>query len=472
MKYIIGIDNGSQSTKVTIFDLHGTPVASGRQALRPNYTPSPGIVEHPHDDLWESIQVASRQAMAEFSGNKDDIIGVGLCTIRFCRAMLKADGTLAHSVLSWMDARVSKPFNPQEFPEAQKATTSSGYITHRLTGQFKDTAANYQGMWPIDTDTWQWLPPGEDFDTYGYPREYLFDLVMPGDVLGYVTAEASKATGLPATLPVIATSNDKAVEALGSGLREGDVLISLGTYIAGMALGTENRLDATGFWSNFASTPREYLYESHGIRRGMWTVSWVCDVLDKKDIAEGDTQSIEEYFNDLARKVPPGCDGLMTVLDWLAPTDAPHRKGAILGFDGRQGRAHMYRSVLEGIALTMFDMVKAMSSDLAKPFKKVIVAGGGSNSDVMMQIFADVFNLPTVRMSINNAAGLGGAICVAAGLGVYTSFDEAIIQMTSVAEEFTPNPDAHKVYQALLPAYRAAQPALDPVFRKSHAVVG
>ena len=111
----------------------------------------------------------------------------------------------------------------------------------------------------------------------------LFDLVMPGDLLGHVTPEASRHTGIPAGVPVYATANDKAVEALGCGLRSsGTLLVSLGTYTASMTMGKRNIVDASSFWSNFACIPHEYLYESLGIRRGMWTVSWWRDMLGEQ----------------------------------------------------------------------------------------------------------------------------------------------------------------------------------------------
>ena len=62
-RYFIGIDNGSQSSKVTVFDAHGRAVSEGRAALRPYDTPRPGVVEHPDDDLWTSIGEASRMVL-------------------------------------------------------------------------------------------------------------------------------------------------------------------------------------------------------------------------------------------------------------------------------------------------------------------------------------------------------------------------------------------------------------------------
>ena len=99
----------------------------------------------------------------------------------------------------------------------------------------------------------------------------MFDLVMPGDLLGYVTKEASEATLLPEGCPVIATANDKAAEGLGAGLRDdGSVLVSLGTYIGGMMRGKAYTDTASEYWSNLSAIPYEYLYEtSVGIRRGI-----------------------------------------------------------------------------------------------------------------------------------------------------------------------------------------------------------
>ena len=153
--FLLAIDNGSQSTKVTIFDARGHAVASARRRLKPYDTSVPGRAIHPGDDIWDSIQHACRAAMARFSGHPADIAAVGLCTIRFCRALLASDGSLTEPVLSWMDQRVSRPYEPAN-PLTRYITTSSGYITHRLTGQFTDAAANYQGVWPIDQDTATW----------------------------------------------------------------------------------------------------------------------------------------------------------------------------------------------------------------------------------------------------------------------------------------------------------------------------
>ncbi len=473
-RYLVGIDNGSQSSKVTVFDERGGVVAEGRVPLRPNHTPAPGVVEHPDDDLWDSIAAACRMAMEAFPGDPSEIVGVGLCTIRFCRAVLRADGSLAQPVMSWMDARVGKPF-VAEHDDVAYVTTSSGYVTHRLTGTFRDTAANYQGSWPIDTDTWRWSEDARAYAETGLQRSQLLELVDPGDVLGVVTPEAAAATGLPAGLPVVATSNDKAVEALGCGLRDpSTLLVSLGTYIAGMSVGARNIAGAVDSWTNFGAEPGRYLYESGGIRRGMWTVSWFRDLLgpDAAAAAEAAGERVEDRLNREAEQVPPGSDGLLTVLDWLAPTDAPHRKGSILGFDGRQGRAHVYRSILEGIAMTMRDRADAMGAELGTRYERVVVSGGGSSSDLMMRVMADVFQLPTIRIVGDSAAGRGAAICAAVATGVHPTFDAAARAMVVERDRSAPVAANAAVYDALRAVHADVTAHTDAVYRRTAAIVG
>jgi xylulokinase len=453
--YLLAIDNGSQSTKVTIFDSRGHVVASARRRLKPYDTSVPGHAVHPGDDIWDSIQDACRAVMAQFSGDPADIAAVGLCTIRFCRALLAADGSLAEPVLSWMDERVSRPYEPGN-SRTRYVTTSSGYITHRLTGQFTDAAANYQGMWPIDQDTAAWSSDPAAYAATGMARDMLFDLVPPGGRLGQLTSAAAEATGIPAGLPVYATANDKAVEALGSGLEDdGSVLLSLGTYIAAMTIGSSSRGAGDSYWANFAARPGKYLYESTGIRRGMWMVSWYRGVLDGPSESDLDSEADE---------LAPGCNGLLTLPDWLAPGHATWRRGALLGFDGSQGRAHIYRSILEGIALTMANHIAAMEQALGRQLSPVLVSGGGSSSDLMMQILADVFDRPTRRTTVNDAAGLGAAICAAVGHGIYPDWDQATAAMVTAGDGFAPDARAARAYQKINKVYATLTTFTDPLF--------
>jgi sugar (pentulose or hexulose) kinase len=472
--FLIGVDCGTQSAKVVVYDAAGNAVARGQQALQPMSRPRPGVATHPGDDLWVSIAAASRQALAAFDGDTSEIVGVGLCPIRCCKAFLRADGSLIEPVISWMDDRAYQPYVPNDRTLAY-ATTASGYLAHRFTGEFKDTAANNILMqWPIDTDTWQWSDDVALYERFGMKRDMLFELQMPGDVIGGVTPEAAEATGIPAGVPVVETANDKAVEMLGAGsLGETTALVSLGTYIASMVHGSENHKAPRHFWTNFACIPHRYLYESNGVRRGMWTLTWFLDLLGDEvaDRATSMGLSREEYIEREAAQVPAGSDGLMTVLDWLAPTDKPFRKGMMLGFDARHSRGHVYRSILESIALTMKHHVDAMCDELAITLEEIVLSGGGSNSPLFMRIFADVFGIPASRSVDGGGASLGAAMCAAVAAGLYPNIETAAAAMAKPREEFAPDAANGVIYQRIgQTVYHDIRSHTDALFERSYPI--
>ncbi|MGL5357321.1 MAG: FGGY-family carbohydrate kinase [Cetobacterium sp.] len=474
-KYIVGIDGGSQSTKVTIFDLKGNVVCEGKQNLNPYHLPSPGVAEHPGDDLWDSTIIATKKALANFKGDKKDIIGVGVCSIRCCKVYLKEDGTLAQPVMSWMDKRAYAPYE-DENPDVKYVVTTSGYMNHRFTGQKVDTSGNYvAGGWPFNFDKWNWSENEEDFKNLNLKKEMLFELKNPGTIVGYTTKEIESLMGLPAGLPVVQTSNDKAVEALGVGaIKDDTLLVSLGTYITSMIHAKQKSDGGNYHWTNAGNMPSSYLYESSGIRRGMWTVSWLRNLLGKEVVESAKNLNIspEEYMNKEAEKVPAGSDGLMTILDWLAPNDALYKRGMMIGFDGHMGSAHMYRSILEAIAFTMKNNADAMTNELQINVKNLVISGGGSNSDLFMQIFADVFGKPTVRNVVNGAAAMGTAISTAVALGIYKTYEEAVTNMVKVKDTFEPNLKNTELYDELNEkVYKQVTNHTDNVLKKSFEIL-
>ncbi len=477
MKYIIGIDGGTQSTKIGVYDLEGNLLLEEKAILRPLYSPDADTAEHPEDDLWDSLKGTCSRLMKKFDGNREDIIGVGLGSIRCCRVYLKKDGSLAYPVLNWMDKKLGRYYE-NDVEEMAYLTTTTGYLTHRMTGEFKDTAANYEGIYgPFDKKTWKWSDNPEDYKVYNITRENLFDLVMPGDILGYVTKEASVATGLPEGLAVYATANDKSAEGLGSGIRKGNsCLVSLGTYIGGMMGGKEYTETSVDYWSNLAAVPNEYLYEtSIGIRRGMWSVSWFKELIgeEMENKAKSLGISFEELLESEAVKIPAGSEGLITLNEFLAPNGMPWRKSMFIGFDGRHKRAHMYRSILESIALTMKVAVTKMCKELNVELDSIIVSGGGSNSPLFMQIFADALGVKSVRNVINNAAGLGAAMNVAVGAGFYVDYDEAIAKMVRAKEEYIPNLENTKIYDKIVDEiYVDLKDYSDPINKKIYNLFG
>ena len=462
--HLVGLDLGSQSAKVEVLDAAGRVLAGATQALRPTERPGPGLVEHPGDDLWEASAAALRAALAAYDAAGHDrrgLAGLGLCGIRNCRVELAADGGLAAPVQSWMDARVGRAWEPR--PEVAWVAASSAHLTARLTGEVRDSVAAYRGLWPSDVARWAWTDDPDRLAECGIPADRLVPLALPGEVLGRVTAGAAGVTGLPEGLPVVATANDKAVEALGAGLSDpDDVLVSLGTYVAGMVTG-DGPGEPPGGWTNFAAVPGRWLHESTGVRRGMWTVSWVAGLVG------GDVADLDARAADL----PAGADGLLAVPDWLAPVDEPHRRGAFVGFDDRHGPPHLLRAVLEGMAAVLADHVDDLLAGLpGRGRGRLLLSGGGARSAVARQCFAGAFDRPLVVPGGGSPAARGAAVCAAVGTGVHDGWDAAVAAMVpggaDGGEPHRVDEGARAAYAELRERHRDLRAALDPVLRRAH----
>ncbi len=327
----------------------------------------------------------------------------------------------------------------------------------------------------MDYKSWAWSEDAAVMDKFNIPRHMLFDVQMPGTVLGHITPQAALATHFPAGLPVVCTTSDKPVEALGAGLLDDETaVISLGTYIALMMNGKALPKDPVAYWSIMSSIPQTLLYEGYGIRKGMWTVSWLRDMLGESLIQDARAQDLspEDLLNKKASCVPPGCNGLMTVLDWLTNPWEPYKRGIMIGFDSSMDYAWIYRSILESVALTLKNNYDNMCNEMNHFAKHVIITGGGSNSDLFMQIFADVFNLPARRNAINGCASLGAAINTAVGLGLYPDYATAVDNMVRVKDIFIPIESNAKRYDAMNKGiFKDLTKHTDVILKKSYEVM-
>jgi sugar (pentulose or hexulose) kinase len=143
----------------------------------------------------------------------------------------------------------------------------------------------------------------------------------------------------------------------------------------------------------------------------------------------------------------------------------------MIGFGAHMDFAYMYRSILEGIAYTLKNNFDAMCQELGHQVDGIIITGGGSNSDLFMQIFADVFNLPAKRNEANGSASLGAAINAAVATGAYGGYAEAVRRMVRVRDVFYPKPQNVAIYERLnQQVYKSIPAYTDGILKKSHAV--
>ena len=206
----------------------------------------------------------------------------------------------------------------------------------------------------------------------------------------------------------------------------------------------------------------------------MWTISWFCNQFRPgvEELAKKAGLSIEDWFNKESEDVPAGCEGLLTIHDWAPPADRPYRKGVMFGFDGRHGRAHMYRSLLEGIAFTLKNHLDPMVDELGIKLEKIIVSGGGAKSEVFLQIFADCFGVPVHRNKMTDAAAIGSAICAGVATGLFEDQKAGVAVMVKPRDVYNPNTENNKMYNRLISdVYRTASESFDGPLEKLGRIV-
>ncbi len=269
---------------------------------------------------------------------------------------------------------------------------------------------------------------------------------------------------------------DKQCELLGAGAIEPEIgVISFGTAAA-MELMTKKYVaeKKLRFYTFAASVPGCWDIEMF-IYRGFWMVSWFKQEFAHHEALEAERRGVvpEVVLDETISKIPPGCMGLMLHPYWSPLQDDKYAKGSIIGFGDVHTRAHIYRAIIEGLGFEfrrMYDLVKKKTG---YNIREIRVGGGGSKSNVAVQMAADMFNVPVSRMETSEISGLGAAIDVAVGVQHYGSFEEACSHMVRKGETFEPDPAAHRIYDKLYEdVYLKTHDALKPLNKKIAKIIG
>ncbi|MCJ7695721.1 MAG: FGGY-family carbohydrate kinase [Anaerolineaceae bacterium] len=509
-KYILAIDNGTQSVRALVFDLQGNLIAKQRVPIQPYYSDQPGWAEQDPLVYWHATCQACQALWHESNINKNDIAGVGLTTQRSTLINLDAEGNPLRPAMVWLDQRRTpkeklKPvggiwgllfklsgmtdtvsylqseaesnwirtYQPDLWKKTAKFVFLSGYLTHMLTGKYVDSVGCQVGYVPFDYKKQTWCGKNDwKWDAVPVERNLLVDLVSPASLLGEITPEASEATGIPAGLPLIATAADKATEVIGAGCLTPDMgCLSYGTTATINTTHTKY-IEVIPLIPPYPSAvPGAYSLEI-SVFRGFWMVSWFKDEFGQieKELAKERHVEVEVLFDDLLKTAPPGSQGLILQPYWSPglKVPGPEAKGSIIGFGDVHTRAHFYRSILEGLAYSLREGLERTEKRSHIPITSLRVAGGGSQSPGALQITADIFGLPVSKPHVYEASGLGAAIDVAVGLNMHLNFETAVSEMTHIGETYLPDQETHKMYSNLyervyLKLYKQLKPLYDEI---------
>ncbi len=513
-KYLLlAVDNGTQSLKALVFDPAGNLLAREAVPLPPCSSPQPGWAEQDPEDFWQALCTACQALWRRPEVDKARIAGMAVTTQRGTVVSVDRAGTPLRPAVLWLDQRRTpglppiggpwglifsaarlggtiaylqseaeanwlKTCQPDLWDRTHKYLLVSGFLSRRLTGEFVDSVGCQVGYLPFDFKRLRWASRWNwKWRVLPVSAAMLPKLVLPGEMLGEVTPAASKETGLPAGLPVIAAAADKACEVIGSGSLDPSIgCLSYGTT-ATINVTHRRYVEAVPLLPAYPSAVPGYHAVEVQIYRGYWMVNWFKEEFGfpEREQAARLGMEPEALFDRLVENVPPGSMGLVLQPYWSPglKRPGPEAKGAVIGFGDVHTRAHLYRSILEGLAYALREGRERIEKKTRVPITTLRVSGGGSQSRVAMQVTADVFGLPTARPHLYETSGLGAAIDAAVGLGLHPDFPSAVRAMTRVGQVFEPDLKTHALYDALYrDIYRRMYRRLRPLYQRIRAITG
>jgi Sugar (pentulose and hexulose) kinases len=202
------------------------------------------------------------------------------------------------------------------------------------------------------------------------------------------------------------------------------------------------------------------------VYRGYWMINWFLKefgAIPSKGATI--TGAKIEDFNKKLPTVPPGCDGLVLQPFWGPSLSKPLAKGSIIGFSDSITNEHFYRAIIEGIAYALRDGMEHFEKKIRHRIEEVRVSGGGSQSNEICQITADIFNRPVSRVQTFENSSLGAAISGFLAIGVYPDAISAVNGMVRVRDTFVPNKVNQEKYDFLFKhVYSKMYPKLKDIY--------
>ncbi|MDZ5726259.1 FGGY-family carbohydrate kinase [Acetobacterium sp. K1/6] len=469
---VLTIDCGTRGLRGILFDEQGNELAKSEELFTGYYSKHFQWKEASPEMFWEALV----KVVCELKVKQPDLFltirGMTVSCQRDVITVVDERGKPLRDFISWLDRRelteplpypwpydllfkaigfsgYAKSFSktahvnwikvsePDIWAKTHKVVFLSTYFLTRLTGNIADSRSNTAGHLPFDTKKKQWCGKYDvKSQILQMEPEKCYELTDSCEVIGKLTAEAAEITGLPVGLPIIASGTDKGCETLGVGALTPDIAsISLGTQ-ATVEITTKKYVELYPFYPAFAAVENDCYNPEVTIYHGFWMVDWYT----KEFLDQTDPKDIHEILEGYLEATPPGADGLIHQPYWGREAFRPEARGTFMGFSEGHDKRHLYRAIIEGLGYALLEGLKLIERKTKVPIQAVGLSGGGSRSDGVAQIMADVLNRPVYRVQTFETTGLGAAIATFVGLNHYPDIKTASKAMIRKSQIFEPNP--------------------------------
>ena len=499
-KFILAIDHGTSGIKAAVVSVDGRVLDYEYEKTPIHFLPGGGAEQNP-DDWWSALLTACSRLITNGAVSVSDIVAIAVSSTFSTTVAVDKNGNHLMNALTWMDSRgapyVKKMVEgfpsvdgygifrimkwipktgggptlsgkddiahvllvKNEYPDVYKKThmflPSKDYLNLKLTGKFAASLDSMQLFWVSDIRDIHNIRYDEKLiQLLDIDKNKLPPMQASTDILGSVREDVANQIGIPSDVKVVLCSPDHQTACIGSG--------AVDDFAGHLYIGTSSWIQAvipfkkTDVFHSIASFPTAIPGKYQSVNEQDMAggcLSHLFDNLLFYDNALKGERSVDpyQYIDAVAGSVPAGCDKLI-FQPWLngerTPVDDTTLRGGFFNMSKTTTQDHMIRAVMEGVAYNTRWSLKYVERFIKQELSPINFIGGGAQSDVWCQIFADVLNREIRQVENPRQANARGAAFIASvGLG-YITFDD-IAGLTRYRRIYRPNTENRKIYDEL-----------------------
>jgi xylulokinase len=495
---VLAVDLGTSGMKVALITARGQVLGWETQPIGLTLTPDGGAEQSP-EEWWQAFTSTARRLIARDLAPRETIKAICCSTQGEGTVPVDRDGNALMNCILWMDMRGAPYLQRQvrglinvagadvvkllrwirltggmpsltgkdpaahmllvreRFPDVYERTYKFlnvlDYVNLRLTGRFAATFDSILTSWVTDNRNPNDIRYHDALiNTSGIDADKFPEIVSCATILGNVKSEVAEALGLSPDVKVVAGAIDNTAAAVGSG--------AVADFLPHLYIGTSSWMAAhvpfkkTDISSSLASVPcalpDRYLLTALQATAG-GNLNFLRDnILYHKDelLQEAHTPDVFKIMDQIAARVPAGSNGVIYT-PWIwgerAPVEDRNLRAGLYNISLNNTREDIIRAFLEGVAFNTRWLLKPVEKFMGRSVQQINLAGGGGNSDVWCQIFADVLNVEVRQVQDPIQANARGAAFIAGvGLGAIGFGD--VPQLVTFKRTYQPTSQHRVVY--------------------------
>jgi xylulokinase len=497
--YILAHDLGTTGNKAALYAPSGKLIAS-LTANYPTHYFNGNWAEQDPEDWWKAVCTSTRSLLAQAQAEPAQIAVVALSGQMMGCTPVAGDGSALRPSLLYCDQRATaqassllaavgmEPFyaltghrmsasytleklmwlrdcEPELFARTAKTLCAKDYINCRLTGRMATDYSDASGTNAFDLNRFVWseeILAAADISSDLFPEP-----LESSALLGRITAEAARATGLLEGTPVAVGGGDGSCAGVGVGcVRPGTAYNYLGSS-SWIALTTDKPIaDPLMRTMNWAHCVPGFLHPSGTMQTAGAAHKWLKETLCAAESVEAERAGCDVYelIDRAIENSPPGARGLLFLpylLGERTPWWNPEARAAFIGASLETRHEDFLRAVFEGVSLNLGLIVEIFRNHV--PIERITVIGGGARSRVWRQIHADIFGCPVESLrGLEEATSMGAAVIGGVAVGIFPDFEQ-IDRFIEVQDCAYPDAGRHALYTAMTPVFERAYNALKDV---------